>query len=115
MSDYRDPLKAGLLGLALPRAGHVYAGQPSRGLTFFLGVAAGLFLFIGPGVVIWLASAGDAVLTVRRRNSGAIPLDLPVETSPVELVPVSISGGPPAMFRGPAAFPPRGGTRPTAP
>ncbi|MFQ5719292.1 MAG: hypothetical protein ACE5IK_07060 [Acidobacteriota bacterium] len=87
-------MKAAFFGTAVPGAGHIYAGEPSRGLTFFLGAAVGLFLFIVPGVVIWLASICDAVLAARRRNASALPLDLVGRPSPVVFAAVAISDGP---------------------
>ena len=115
MSGYRDPLKAGVLSAAVPGAGHVYGGDPARGLTFFLGVGVGLFLFVVPGVLIWLAAIGDAVLMVRHRNERVSPLDLPLESSPLSFRPISISDGlAPTPGRHESAAP-REDSRPTAP
>ena len=115
MTSYRDPLKAGLLSVAVPGAGHVYAGEPARGFTYFLGVAVGLFLFIAPGVVIWLAAIADAALMARQHNARLAPLYLPAERPPLSFMPVSISDGAapaPALHDDPA---PRHLPRPTAP
>ena len=105
VKQYRDPLKAGLLALLVPGAGQVFTGQAVRGLTYFLGVLVGLFLFIAPGVVIWLASVGDAVRAARRINATAEPLDLPVEPSPLAPIPVQITDGPPQIPPAPVTSP----------
>ena len=106
MTGCRDPLKAGLLSVAVPGAGHVYAGDPVRGLTYFLGAAVGLFLFVVPGVVLWLAAIGDAVLMAQQRNARLAALYLPAEPSPLSFLPVSIRDGPaPAPDRHDAPLP----------
>ena len=64
---YRDPLVAGMLA-CIPGAGHLYCGEPLRAVTYLAGIAAGLFLFVVPGVFLWAASIPDAVLCARRRN-----------------------------------------------
>ncbi|MFQ5671046.1 MAG: hypothetical protein ACE5HD_11105 [Acidobacteriota bacterium] len=76
---YKDPLLAGLLSL-VPGAGHVYAGCPARGATFFMGVLIGLFLFVVPGLLLWLVSIPDVVICVRSSNRHAVPLDLAMVT-----------------------------------
>lgn len=115
MAGYRDPLKVGMLSVAVPGAGHVYAGDAARGMTYFLGVAVGLFLFVVPGVVIWLAAIGDAVLMTWQRNARCMPLYLPTEPSPLPFMPVSIKDGSAptrALSDGPES---RHRPRPTAP
>jgi TM2 domain-containing membrane protein YozV len=69
---YKDPLVAGMLAL-IPGAGHLYCGEPLRGVTYLAGTVAGLFLFVVPGVFIWAASIPDVILCVRRRNRLASP------------------------------------------
>lgn len=69
----RDPLAAGLLAV-IPGAGHFYCGAYLRGMTYMAGTAAGIFLFIIPGIFLWAASILDAVLCARHRNLQALPL-----------------------------------------
>lgn len=57
----------------IPGAGHLYCGEPLRGVTYLAGTVAGLFLFIVPGLFIWAASIPDVVLCVHRRNRLASP------------------------------------------
>ena len=107
MRGYRDPLKAGVFSGLVPGAGQVYAGEPTRGVTFFMGTATGLFLFVVPGVLIWAAAVVDAVAGARRRNRDAAPLELPVEVSPV-LTPATVhvtDGPPPGERRRPIVEP----------
>lgn len=72
-NSYKDPLVAGLLAV-IPGAGHFYCGERLRGLTYMLGTAVGMFLFVVPGLFLWAASVPDVILCVRRRNSMLPPL-----------------------------------------
>ncbi len=107
---HREPVVAALLGL-VPGAGHLYAGEPLRGLTWLAGTVVGLFLFVVPGVVIWGASIADASLCARRGNLGLRPF---AWTPPITW----ISDGPdPACPEAPEAPAPdrENERRPTAP
>jgi len=72
-NSYKDPLVAGLLAV-IPGAGHFYCGERLRGLTYIMGTAVGMFLFVVPGLFLWAASVPDVVLCVRRRNRMLPPL-----------------------------------------
>ncbi|MCZ6833915.1 MAG: hypothetical protein O7F11_09235 [Acidobacteria bacterium] len=72
-NSYKDPLVAGILAV-IPGAGHFYCGERLRGVSYMLGTAVGLFLFVVPGLFLWAASIPDVVLCARRRNRMMPPL-----------------------------------------
>ncbi len=57
----------------VPGLGQVYEGNILRGYLVFLGTIFGFFLFIVPGLVIWLYGIYDAYSTADRMNGGTIP------------------------------------------
>lgn len=69
----KNPWTAFFLSVFFDGAGQVYNGQLAKGLAVLFGVLAGLFLFIVPGVIVWLYGIYDAHRTARRMNAGEIP------------------------------------------
>jgi hypothetical protein len=77
----KSPVGAGLLGLVVPGAGHVYAGEPIRGgvtLATYVGAAAVISdgpdaLWRAGGVVLlgaWVFGVVDGAQAARRHNAG---------------------------------------------
>ena len=91
---YRDPVVARVFGIAIPGAGHVYAGEYLRGVQYYYGTVCGIgggaialavsgmgtdkapawplqvggVLAIGLGVGVWVRSALDAPRAAERAN-----------------------------------------------
>jgi len=49
-----------VLSFVIPGLGQLYKGRIGRGAAFFCGTVAGLFLFVFPGVGVWLWGIIDA-------------------------------------------------------
>lgn len=52
----------------IPGVGQVYNGESQKGLVLLLGTRLGLFLFLIPGLVVWIYSMYDAYLTAGKMN-----------------------------------------------
>lgn len=63
---------AGFCSSVLPGLGQVYNGEIAKGYLLFLLTLAGLFLFLIPGIVVWLYSLYDAYAVAGKMNSGAM-------------------------------------------
>lgn len=62
-----SPLVAGLLGVLVPGAGHLYAGRFVAAILWFLVVSAG-YALIFPGLVLHLFSVVSAAAAAARRS-----------------------------------------------
>jgi hypothetical protein len=71
----RNPSLAAALSL-IPGLGQVYNGMLIRGIVLFIATFLGLFIFIIPGICIWIYCIYDAYKTSGKINSGEIPFDL---------------------------------------
>ena len=59
----------------VPGLGQVYEGNILKGYLVFFGTFFGFFLFIIPGLIIWLYGIYDAYSTADRMNRGIIPFE----------------------------------------
>ena len=57
----------------VPGLGQIYEGNILRGFLVFLGTFFGFFLFIIPGLIIWLYGIYDAYSTAEKVNAGTVP------------------------------------------
>lgn len=55
-----SPGVAAVLSFFIPGLGQIYKGKIGRGAAFFIGTACGFFLFIFPGIAVWLWNIIDA-------------------------------------------------------
>jgi len=78
--EEKSPFLASLCSSFIPGLGQVYNGMTARGVVFFAGTLAGLFLLLVPGLIIWLYGIYDAHATAAKMNAGTIPF-LPASTS----------------------------------
>lgn len=63
-----------VIGSALfPGLGQVYEGNILRGYLIFFGTLLGLFVFILPGIAVWLYGIYDAYATAAGMNNGTFP------------------------------------------
>ena len=67
-TDKYSPGLAGVLGL-VPGVGHMYAGEPLRGLLFLGGMGASFFIFVGGYALAW---TGDNFASIPLFFGGAI-------------------------------------------
>jgi TM2 domain-containing membrane protein YozV len=67
----RNPSAAVALSL-IPGLGQVYNGMLVRGVILFAATLLGLFIFIVPGVCIWIYSIYDAYQAAEKINRGEI-------------------------------------------
>lgn len=68
----KNPILAALLSI-IPGLGHAYNGKVGRGLLFFFGTIVGLFIFVFPGVIVWIIGIYDAFSIAKKMNIGDIP------------------------------------------
>ena len=69
----KNPGVAIVCSFFFPGLGQVYSGNFIRGLGFLAGTIIGSFIFIIPGLIIWLYGIYDAYRTTRLMNAGRIP------------------------------------------
>jgi TM2 domain-containing membrane protein YozV len=69
----KNQMTAGFCSTCLPGLGQVYNGETGKGFAVFLLTAAGLVLFIVPGLIIWLYAMYDAYSVAGKMNTGEIP------------------------------------------
>jgi TM2 domain-containing membrane protein YozV len=69
----KNRMGAILLSLFIPGLGQSYNGKWIRGLLVLIATAAGLIIFILPGLVIWTYGIYDTGRTTREINEGRIP------------------------------------------
>ncbi len=53
--------------------GQVYNGQLAKGLLLFFGSLIGWFIFMIPGIIVWIYGIYDAYTTAKKMNEGSIP------------------------------------------
>jgi TM2 domain-containing membrane protein YozV len=69
---------AAILSFFFPGSGQVYNGETGKGIGILIGTIIGYFIFVIPGVIVWLYGLYDAYTTAQKMNKGEIPY---VETS----------------------------------
>ncbi len=63
---------AGFCSSFLPGLGQVYNGETAKGFVLFLLTLAGLFIFLIPGLIVWLYALYDAYSVAAKMNTGEI-------------------------------------------
>jgi TM2 domain-containing membrane protein YozV len=69
----KNPLISLLLSFFFPGLGSVYNGETVKGVAIYIGTIIGMFLFIVPGVIVWMYGMYDAFTTAKKMNEGLIP------------------------------------------
>jgi TM2 domain-containing membrane protein YozV len=59
-SGGKNPVLAAILSFFIPGVGQIYNGNVGRGILTFIAFIIGVFLFVFPGVIVWLWSVYDA-------------------------------------------------------
>jgi TM2 domain-containing membrane protein YozV len=78
--EEKNPLLAVLCSFFIPGLGQVYDGKTARGIAVFFGTLAGLFIFLIPGLIVWIYGLYDAYSTAKKMNAKEIPFQ-PTKTA----------------------------------
>jgi TM2 domain-containing membrane protein YozV len=62
-----------LCSLFIPGLGQVYNGETEKGVIIFLATLIGAFIFIIPGVIVWIYGMYDAYTIAKKMNNKEIP------------------------------------------
>ena len=71
--EEKSPFLAVLCSFFIPGLGQVYDGETARGLLIFLGSLIGFFIYIIPGVIVWIFGMYDAYSIAKKMNKKEIP------------------------------------------
>lgn len=69
----KEPVLAALLSFIFAGSGQVYNGELGKGILFLAGTIIGAFVFLIPGIIVWLFGIYDAYTTSEKMNKGGIP------------------------------------------
>jgi TM2 domain-containing membrane protein YozV len=69
----KNPIISVILSFFFPGLGSVYNGDTLKGIGIYIGTIIGMFLFIVPGVIVWIYGMYDAYTTAKKMNEGLIP------------------------------------------
>jgi TM2 domain-containing membrane protein YozV len=69
----KNPMISLILSFFFPGLGSVYNGDTVKGVAIYIGAIIGMFLFIIPGVIVWIYGLYDAYTTAKKMNEGKIP------------------------------------------
>jgi len=73
IEEEKNPVLAALCSI-FPGLGQVYNGETALGVAVFLGTIVGAFIFLVPGLIVWIFGVYNAYTVAARMNSGEIPL-----------------------------------------
>jgi TM2 domain-containing membrane protein YozV len=64
---------AAILSFIFTGSGQVYNGDLLRGIGILVGTIIGSFIFLIPGIIVWIYGIYDAYTTAQKMNRGEIP------------------------------------------
>ena len=64
---------AAILSFIFTGSGQVYNGDLLRGIGILVGTIIGSFIFLIPGIIVWIYGIYDAYTTAQKMNKGEIP------------------------------------------
>lgn len=70
----KEAVLAALLSFIFAGSGQVYNGELGKGILILAGTIIGAFVFLIPGIIVWLFGIFDAYTTSEKMNKGEIPL-----------------------------------------
>jgi TM2 domain-containing membrane protein YozV len=73
IQEEKSSFLAALCSFFIPGLGQVYDGETARGVGIFFGTLIGAFIFIIPGVIVWLFGIHDAYTIAKKMNNKEIP------------------------------------------
>ena len=71
--NQKNPILAVLCSFFLPGLGQVYNGEIGLGFAVFFGALIGFFVFLIPGLIVWIYGLSNAYSTAHKMNTGQIP------------------------------------------
>lgn len=90
----KNPVIALILSFFFPGLGSIYNGETLKGIAIYLGTLVGLFIFVVPGIIVWIYGMYDAYTTAKKMNEGTVPFkDANVPVMIVFVVAVLVIGG----------------------
>jgi hypothetical protein len=69
----KEPVLAALLSFIFAGSGQVYNGELGKGILILAGTIIGAFVFLIPGIIVWVFGIYDAYITSEKMNRGEIP------------------------------------------
>jgi TM2 domain. len=69
----KNPILSVILSFFISGLGQVYNGETLKGVALFFGTIIGYFIFVIPGVIVWVYGMYDAYTTAKKMNEGTIP------------------------------------------
>jgi len=73
IQEEKSPFLATLCSFFIPGLGQVYDGETARGVAIFIGTLIGLFIFLIPGLIVWIFGMYNAYTTAKKMNNKEIP------------------------------------------
>ena len=73
MQEEKSPFLAALCAFFIPGLGQVYNGETARGIAILSGTLVGLFIFLIPGLIVWVFGMYDAYSMAKQMNNREIP------------------------------------------
>jgi Predicted membrane protein len=73
----KSPFLAFILSFFWTGLGQLYNGKFAKGILFQIALGIGLFMFIIPGIFVWILGLWDAYNDSEKMNRGEIPFDEP--------------------------------------
>ena len=69
----KNPILAVILSFFFPGLGSIYNGDTLKGVAVYFGTIIGIFIFVVPGLIVWIYGIYDAYTTAKKMNEGSIP------------------------------------------
>ena len=69
----KNPTLALVLSFFFSGLGQIYNGDTLKGVAIYFGTLSGAFLFIVPGIIVWIYGIYDAYTTAKKMNEGTVP------------------------------------------
>jgi TM2 domain-containing membrane protein YozV len=69
----KEPVLSAILGFIFAGSGQVYNGELGKGILILVGTVIGLFIFVIPGIIVWIFGIYDAYTTAEKMNKGEVP------------------------------------------
>jgi TM2 domain-containing membrane protein YozV len=71
--EEKNPFLAAICSFFIPGLGQVYNGETALGVAVFLGTVIGAFIFLIPGLIVWIFGMYNAYTIATKMNTGEIP------------------------------------------
>jgi TM2 domain-containing membrane protein YozV len=68
----KEPILAAILSFIFAGSGQVYNGELGKGILVLVGTVIGAFIFLIPGIIVWIYGIYDAYITSEKMNKGEV-------------------------------------------